>query len=247
VAPLLILSIKNMNRKLLFPFFAIALTGVVWIWFAMDGNKPDMDAGVINNKLPWQINIENEKTLQVFSLHVGQDSLSAVVKKLRKLPELALFEDAEGVRQIEAYFSRVKLAMLEGRMVAEVDVEGVDLSGFARFAKKGQPTPSGRRKYKLSKTGIIKANALRVWKLVYMPRADYTEAQLLRFFGEPGHKKTVSAGVENWYYPNKGLLITYDKDGRELFYYAAVAEYGKMLKGVEKDISSMQNMQGDAQ
>lgn len=239
-----------MNKRYAFILLlTLVILGGVWLMFGEKSTETFNNSSSTRhvNRLPWQIDAEDEGITRVFSVGIGEDNLSSVTQKLGKLPELALFEDGSGMRQIEAFFSGVKLGGLKGGIIAELDTHGVDLSGFARLEKKGKPTPSGRRKYVLSKSGIVKSETMPVRKLVYLPAVDYTEDQLLRFFGQPKEKKKVTDTVENWYYPHKGLLITYNKDGQEFFYYAARVRYKALIREVEKDMEKGHVTAGDPQ
>ncbi len=235
----------GMSKKI-FLFFLVIL-GAIWLWVALEEDKGPVGGDIIESRamedLPWQIDASDIAITRVFSTQVGRDTLSMLVKRLQKVPEIALFEGKAGDRLIEAYFPRVAPGVLQGAMAAEMDMQGVDLSGFARLEKKGKPMPSGRWKFTLSKTGIMKANTSRIWKLVYFPQADYSAEQLVRFFGEPQYKKPFNESVVNWYYPEKGLLITHDREGRESFYYVAQAEYEKLTRGVEKEMTEMSGQQ----
>ena len=206
-------------RLLLIPLFLIALLGL-----ASCGSEEEIQTVT---DMPWQIQADQAEYTQVIGLRVGEDTLGQVVEKLKKFPSLGIFTGND-VKVLEAWFSRVRLGVLDAGLVAEVDVENVDVSSYARLNERGKPMPSGFRKFTLSNTGIESAGKLRVWKLTYMPKTNYEEAQLLRFFGEPNSKETVSEQVENWLYPEKGLLIVYDREGREMFHYTARKDYARL-------------------
>ncbi|MEE9304059.1 MAG: hypothetical protein V3U84_09750 [Thiotrichaceae bacterium] len=182
--------------------------------------------------LPWQINAKDEEQTRVLGLVIGSESLAAATENIRKIPEIAVFQNPEGGYLIEAYFSKVKRGPLQGSLAVEVDIEGVDLAGYAKFGTQGKPMPSGKRKFVLSKTGILGANKLRVWKLAYLPGAHYSAIQIQQFFGEPASKVVATNSIENWLYPAKGLIVSYDKEGREVFYYSARQDYNRLLNSV---------------
>lgn len=220
-----------MSKKILWLFVALLAVGLVISgMFAFEGKQ------ITIKNPPWIVNAENESVTRVFGVQVGKDSLLDVVAIIKKLPDLAVFVSPDKSRLIEAYFSRV--GKLQASYVAEVDVENVDLSVYAKFDEQGKPMPSGKRKYTLSKTGISGANALRVWKMAYLPATNYSEEQIEQFFGKPESKAIATATVEYWFYPLKGLIISYDKAGREVFYYSAKAEYEKLKQSLPKESDS---------
>lgn len=219
----------NKNKVLSLVAILVVVALVVASLFIMSSREVVV-TGVKN--LPWQIDVENIERSEVFSLRVGNDSLAAVTEAIRKIPELAVFQNTDGGYLIEAYFSKVKLGLLRGGFAAEVDIAGVDLAGYAKFDKPGKPMPSGKRKFVLSKKGIEGANELRVWKLAYLPGANYSGVQLQQFFGVPEGTQAVTNVIEAWFYPSKSLVIIYDKEGREIFYYSARKEYQRLVDSV---------------
>lgn len=216
-----------MNKKPL--LFLIAVLLAVMMISGCETERHDV------KNLPWQIIAEDDKKTVVFSLQVGKDSLLQVVEKLKKIPELAAFVSPDKTKLIEAYFSSVRVGVLQGSFAMEVDIKNVDLSAYARFEKGGKSMPSGKRRYQLSKTGILGANSLRVWKLAYLPSTNYTSEQIKQFFGQPETIKAMTKMIEYWYYPEKSLVVTYDKEGREIFYYSAKAEYDRLLKSLPSE------------
>lgn len=178
--------------------------------------------------MPWQVEVISEDVTSVLSLEIGRSDLGSVVEKLQKVPKMAAFEDAKGERIVEAFFDKVKLGVFFAAIAAEVDIEGVDISKYARFDSSGKPMPSGQRKYMLSKTGLLDAYKLRVWKLVYLAKTNYSEAQLLKFFGQPDERRVVTEELEYWMYPEKSMVVVFDKDGKEVFYYSAKKEFERL-------------------
>ena len=72
------------------------------------------------------------------------------------------------------------------------------------------------------------ANSLRVWRLIYIPVAEYNHLSLQKQFGEPAEKETLDDTLSYWYYPKKGLAILYDTEGSEIFYYVAQDEFARL-------------------
>lgn len=191
-------------------------------------NKSVNSVNKVEN-LPWMINADDPYNTQVLGVHVGKNMLSEMSVVFGKLPELAIFQDKTGKRTIEAYFSRVSPSVLQANMIAVLDVGSMELSAYANFERSGKPMPSGMRKYMLSLSGLKASGGLTVWKLVYMPAVHYSETQLLKFFGEPKQKTMVSASIQYWYYPQKSLVVAYDSEGKEIFYYTSKQHYQRLM------------------
>lgn len=188
--------------------------------------------------LPWMINAEDPYHTQVLGVHVGKNTLSEISVVFGKLPELAVFQKSTGKRTLEAYFSRVSLSVLQANIIAVLDIDDKGLSTYANFELTGKPMPSGLRKHTLSLTGLKASGALVVWKLIYMPTVNYSEGQLLKFFGEPKQKARVSTDSQYWYYPKKSLIVAYSIKGKEIFHYTSKQHYQRLmdelLEGVDE-------------
>ncbi|CAA6801669.1 MAG: Unknown protein [uncultured Thiotrichaceae bacterium] len=200
-------------------------------------NNSKDDSGTVRQvkDMPWQVDVVSDNVTSVLSLEIGQSDLASVVATLRKVPKMAAFENAKGERIIEAFFDKVKLGVFFAAIAVEVDIEGVDISKYARFDSSGKPMPSGQRKYMLSKTGLLDAYKLRVWKLAYLAKTNYSEAQLLKFFGQPSERKVVTKELEYWIYPEKSMVVVFDKEGKEVFYYSASKEFERLKASIKVD------------
>ncbi len=179
--------------------------------------------------LPWMIDANDSHNTQVLGVHVGKNTLSEMSVVFGKLPELAVFQSSAGKRTLEAYFSRVSLSVLRANIIAVLDVDATKLVTYANFEQLGKPMPSGMRKHMLSLNGLKASGSLTVWQLVYMPAVNYSEAQLLKFFGVPEKKTTVSARGQYWYYPKKSRVVAYDTEGKEIFYYTSKQHYQRLM------------------
>lgn len=201
---------------------------IVLVWLALSFLKRGESVGMVED-LPWNVGAVDASSTQVLGVNVGQDRLSDVVKVFKKIPEIAIFQTKEKERTAEAFFSQVSLGFLKANIIAELDIEGVDLSAYAKFDRPGDAMPSGQRKYDVSLTGIKETNKLRVWKLAYIPVVNYSEEQLLKFFSVPEKKITISNVSWLWLYPEKSLVVSYNIEGKEVFYYTSSQEYGRLL------------------
>lgn len=213
---------KVIKLLLLLSFFIVG----GYFFTQHDGSSRKMDS------LPWVINADDPVSTQVFGVNIGKSTLTDLSHVVGKLPELAIFQSKTGERTLEAYFSRVRLGVLKASVVAVLDVDDKQLSTFADFESAGKPMPSGLRKHILSRSGLQASGVLRVWKLVYMPAVNYSEQQLLQFFGTPKKRTIVSNQSQYWHYPDKALLIAYDTEAKEIFYYTAKKDYRRLLNNL---------------
>ena len=60
---------------------------------------------------------------------------------------------------------------------------------------------------------------------------DFEPAQM-KFFGEPDEKIQVSESAQYWLYPNRGMALFWDTDGKEIFYYVANKDFDRLKKSL---------------
>ena len=215
-------------RRLLVVMFILLLVGLILAqWLGSNAQKPH---------LPWDIKPLDSGATQVFDLDIGRLTLKEMMQKLHKIAEVNVFEDKHGDRLLEAYFSKMKLGVLEAVLIAELDIEAKKLAYFIRKSNVNDraATPSGRWKYVLTETLRQQVNQLRVWRLIYIPVAEYNEVTLNKQFGTPNSKEVLSENLSYWYYPAKGLVILYDTSGSEIFYYVAQDEFERLKTALPK-------------
>ena len=215
-------------RRLLVIMFILLFFGIMLAqWLSSNDEK---------TAFPWEIKHSNTGTTQVFNLDIGHSNLYEMMQILHKIPEVNIFEEADENRVLEAYFAKMKLGIFDAILIAELDSKAEQLEDFIAQSNMGdrKAMPSGRWKYTLTENSVKIANRLRVWRLIYIPIAKYTDVSLQKQFGEPAEKETLDDTLSYWYYPKKGLAILYDKKGSEIFYYVAKHEFARLKAALPK-------------
>jgi hypothetical protein len=209
----------------------VVIAGLFW---SFSGNDAENKAKAATG-LPWKVSTTANGSTQVLGVDIGEVTFKQLMFKLRLLAEPALFETPEGVLFLEASFGKKKFGILEARLIAEMEA---DQSVF-KTMKDGNvgrdSTPSNHWKYSLSIKSTKVANDLRVWRLVYMPIADF-ELKQMKFFGEPQEKIQVTDNAQYWLYPDKGMALLWDKEGKEIFYYSALKDFPRLKKSLPTNV-----------
>ncbi|MEE9309810.1 MAG: hypothetical protein V3U64_02210 [Cocleimonas sp.] len=207
----------------------IGLLVVALFWF-LSGNDKENKA-IAATDLPWQVSTTANGSTRILGVDIGETTFKELMFKLKLLAEPALFETPEGDLFLEASFGKKKFGVLEARLIAEMEA---DQSVFKTMKDENtgrDSTPSNHWKYSLSLKNTKIANDLRVWRLVYLPVADFEEKQM-QFFGKPQEKIQVTDNAQYWLYPEKGMALLWDKEGKEIFYYAARKDFSRLKKSL---------------
>ncbi len=216
-------------NKVLTGSLVVGIVVVGLFWF-LSGNDKENKA-IVATDLPWHVSTTANGATRILGVDIGETTFKELMFKLRLLAEPALFETPEGNLFLEASFGKKKFGILEARLIAEMEA---DQSVFKIMKEKNSgrdSTPSNHWKYSLSIESTKVANDLRVWRLVYLPIADF-ELKQMKFFGEPQEKIQVTENAQYWLYPKKGMALLWDKDGKEIFYYVAPKDFARLKKSL---------------
>ncbi len=200
-------------------------------WFYSNITTPQGDGSRRVTNLPWQIIIKDPHTLHVFDLDIGQATLGQAVDVLKSEYELAWFEKDDKSISLEAYFLRVSLSGLRARIVLELDTEGLDMAYLKKNSGKPEVLSSRSIKYPLDDLAQI-MNDRTIKSLTYIPKSSVDAELLNSRFGQPEEVLPVDDNTEFWLYPQKGLVMTINKKGKEAFQYIPVSDFERLKKTV---------------
>ena len=189
------------------------------------------DSDITKANLPWNVSVNPDGTTHILGVDIGTTTFKELMFKLQLLAEPGLFEAKDGSLKLEAYFGKKKFGILEARLVAEMDAEDSILKKMLKEQVGRDSTPSNHWKYKLNIENTRIANELRVWRLVYLPISDY-ETKQIKFFGEPEETIKVNKTAQYLLFPSKGLVVLWDTDGKEVFYYVAKKDFERLRKSL---------------
>ncbi len=210
---------------------AIIIIGSLAFFWVINDDRQNQLA----NRLPWQVTNNADGTTRVLGVNIGKVTFKELMFKLQHLAEPAIFESPDGNLTLEAYFGKKKFAMLEARLVVEMDATQEVLKSMLAENTKREATPSNNWKYSLNVKNTKIANSLRIWRLIYLPVTDY-ELKQMKFFGEPEEKLKINETAEYWLYPSKGVALLYDTAGKEIFYYVARKDFKRLKNSLPKEV-----------
>jgi len=193
-----------------------------------------------DDNLPWKIKtLENGRT-EVFGISPGHITLREFAKRFNELADIKLFQKPNNTLFLEAYLGKVRVGRFEARLVAELDAPDELLESIREQGIDRKPTPNNLWQYNLSSEQILSALDLRVWRFMYISIADYEEKQI-DFFGKPAETQKVGETTEYRLFPEKGLVVLWDTDGKETFYYVSPEDFPRLKAALESDKKTDEN------
>ena len=213
----------------------VVIVFVAGYWFYSNLTTPQHDGKVKVSNLPWQITVVNDNTLRVFELELGRATLGDAVNTLKSEYKLAWFDNPDQTMSLEAYFLRVSMSGLRAKVVLELDTNGLTTDYLMQHSGKPEILTSRSIKYPLDDLAMT-LNDRRILSLTYVPQTS-VEAELLKSrFGVPEQTRVLNEDIEFWLYPHKGLLITFNHNGKEAFQYVPVADFERLAETVNASV-----------
>jgi len=210
-------------KKIILGLIGLILVVVVAIW--LFGREPKT---MHVTDLPWQVEHTSTGATRVFGIILGQTSLDDASRHLNKVPEIALFQGGQGPESIEAFFGKTRVGVFDAKVVLSLDADSEILTQVAEMAGEPEPMPSGSWKRPVSEQALKTVLELPVMSITYVPSVQYEPDIVLRRFGEPSDKLQHNEHSEYWFYPNLGLVILLDTEGKEILQYVAPDRFGEL-------------------
>ncbi len=182
-----------------------------------------------NNNLPWQITLDGQGGSSVFGLRPGSSTLADVRRQLGDTIEVAIIAQPEEEGALEGYYAQVPLGFVLAKVVVTVDVPKETILAMRERALKAQLMESTTRKITLHPDDLAQAERMRIKAISVIPTVNLDEATIVQRFGQPGERLVVSEKRVHLLYPQQGLDVLVDGEGKELLQYVAPRDFAALV------------------
>lgn len=223
---------KRLLTLILIPVIAAVLVLLVELY---SSSKKNIEKSV---DLPWKVEISPTNTTRVFGVDIGKTTLKEMMLSLHKIAEVSLFENSNEEYTIEAYFGKMRLGIFDAKIIAELDVSELKMKRILTQLDKSKKkaTPSGRWEYELDEGLLQEVNDMRIWRLVYLPIAEYDDEIISKQFGKPQNKKRIDDQSTHWFYPEKGVIIIDNNQENDVFHYVSPDDFSRLKKMLTQEL-----------
>jgi hypothetical protein len=182
----------------------------------------------IDHGLPWQIEAAETGSTRVFGLTLGASTLADARTRFGNDLSIAIVA-APGQRgSLEAYGERVQLGYVTGKMVLTADPGDDGIVQMRERAIKTEYMESTTRRSTLAPDDMQLALNTPISAITFIPSVNLDEGVILQRFGIPEQRIRMSAHIEHFLYPDKGLDIVLDSEGKEVLQYVAPADFSRL-------------------
>jgi hypothetical protein len=164
---------------------------------------------------PWQIERLPNGTTRVFGIVPGQTTLDVAMAQLGDDNELAIIATPGETGSLEVYYSHYTAGLIEGKLILVADIEPDTLASMQMRARR----KSGTHRLLLDEDDLPIARRAAVRAITFMPTFDLDEEITRARFGIPAEVLPVSAQEQHLLYPELGLDIVLNADGKDVLQY----------------------------
>lgn len=209
---------------------ALALLPPLWqAWRATHSGAPVALAPPPAHGLPWQVEWLPGGATRVFGLSPGVSVLADADPQGDAL-QVALVGRGDEVGVLEAYVEQFRAGYVAGRLVLAAAADEAQRAGWRMRATGREGGRDGVWRHRLAPADRAQALRATITGLTFIPDAQLDAQTLGQRFGEPAERVRTGERLEHWLYPERGLAIALDAEGREVLQYVAPADFEARLR-----------------
>lgn len=193
---------------------------VLLILFMFAIPKPEIKQELQNAQLPWNITLHDDGSSEVFSLQFGKDTLADAINRFHEPEDVAVYVGDEQ-HSLEVYFGTVHIGPLEAKLILTLAASDADIEQILLRAKGRAMSGSKDKKIELDNADAVLALDRQFTGITFIPKYSGLDSDFFKQrFGEPSAWIRLNENAVQYFYPDKGLSITIDAEGKEILQYS---------------------------
>ncbi len=193
--------------------------------------KPTPDSGDrFSHSLPWQIDRDSDGRTRVFGLTLAQSTLADAVMRIGEDHQLAIVIDSDDNAGLELYSSHFLAGPLKGKLLISAYANDEELEAMRHNASDARYMASGARQFFLNPEDLARAKQLPIKSIGFIPAINLDQEIIEARFGKPSAIVNSSDDSKHYLYPELGLDITLNREGKELLQYVAPRDFDLLRK-----------------
>jgi len=206
-------------------FLSLLLIALIAVSLLFFNSSKQPDNAQRNNEqvtgLPWQIERLPDGDIRVFGITLGQTTLGEAIGLMGDDMKLALIAAPYESGVVEAYFSHHSAGPITGKMILVLDIAPDMLSPLRERAFQD----GGTRRYRLHPDDLAVAYQAPIRVINFLPSFNLDEEIVHARFGAPDEVIQIGEQLQHWLYPDKGLDLILNADGKEVLQYLRPDEF----------------------
>jgi hypothetical protein len=178
--------------------------------------------------LPWQIEKLSAGGTRVFGLVPGRSTLKETRELLGQDVKVALVIAPGETGSLEAFYDSVNAGGVTGKMVLTLASTPAQREGMLQRARRAEYMQSTTRRIDLAEVDLAHAQSATIEAITFIPAANLDEQIVLQRFGQPAERIRSGEHVEHFLYPDRGLDLILDRNGKEVLQYVAPRDFARI-------------------
>ena len=184
-------------------------------------------------RLPWLIQVDEKGDSTIFGLTLGRSSLAEAQEAFQEQGKTNLFVSPDQGFYFETYFKGLYLDGIRADMVFSLEVDEAIAPQLYDRGLRISRLGDGTRKVELAQPDLGLLGQARVVHITYIPGTNLEPDLIAARFGEPARQIVEDSGITHWLYPELGLDIAVNPDGKEIFQYVIPSRFSELLEPLE--------------
>lgn len=198
---------------------------------ALFGDEPA--PATATQDMPWQVTALPGGGSRVLGLTLGApapggSTLGDVQQRWGESVQIAIVAAPNETGNLEAYVDPMQAGFINGKAIITAHLPPDVIQGMRERATKTEYMGGTTRKATLSSADLAEALKAPVTAVSFIPAANLDEEIILTRFGQPAQRVRSNGHLEHFLYPDKGLDLALDSEGKELLQYVAPAEFERL-------------------
>lgn len=182
--------------------------------------------------LPWEIELLPGGASKVMGITLGDGPIGSTLADAQQRwgqdTQIAIIAAPGEDGMLEAFADPASAGFIMGKAVITAQLPSADVRGMRERAIKSEFMESTTRKYTLATADLPAALKAPVTALSFIPQANLDEATIVARFGPPAERLRSNGHLEHFLYPDRGLDIALDSEGKELLQYVAPSQFERL-------------------
>ncbi|MEK6667993.1 MAG: hypothetical protein AABZ19_04135 [Pseudomonadota bacterium] len=180
---------------------------------------------------PWQVTPGPDGSSEALGLTLGTSTLADVRQRFGIDTQIAIIAAPGEDGALEAFVDRAQAGFIAGKLVVTAALPAsspATVRSLRERALKSEFMESTTRKYTLRPEDEALALQARIVALSFIPQASLDADIILARFGTPAARVRSNGRQEHFLYPDKGLDVILDTEGKELLQYVAPRDFERL-------------------
>jgi hypothetical protein len=219
----------KLDKKIALSVLGFALLAIAVLMLIPTGKPPS------KHLLPWSVDALPDGSSKVFGLTLGQSTMQDAGQIFEDDWEVVLFVSPEDKVSVEGYFNRLIISGLKGDFVMNLALDQKTKEEMYQRGSRISQLGDGTKKVSLSSADMDIIAGATIQQITYLPSAKLDGKLIENLFGKPESIIQVKkSSIEHWLYPEIGLDILLDPDGKEVFQYVMPSRFDEVKEPLLK-------------